>query len=79
MSKVKCVVDTKAVGDLLRSAEMAACIKAEADSRAAGLGAGYAADSKVLKTRAVSSIYTETAEAAADNSRNNSLLKAVGR
>ena len=79
MSKVKCIVDTKAVGELLRSEEMAACIKAEADSRAAGLGNGYATDSKVLKTRVVSSIYTETYEAAADNSRNNSLLKAVGR
>ena len=79
MSKVKCVVDTKAVGALLRSPEMAACVKAEADKRAAGLGAGYATDSKVLKTRVVSSIYTETAEAAVDNNRNNSLLKAVGK
>lgn len=79
MSKVKCVVDRKAVGELLRSEEMAACIKAEADSRAAGLGDGYATDSKVLGTRVVSSIYTLTFEAAADNSRNNSLLKAVGK
>ena len=79
MSKVKCVVDTKAVGALLKSGEMAACIKSEADRRAAGLGAGYATDSKVMSSRVVSSIYTETTEAAADNSRNNSLLKAVGK
>lgn len=79
MSKVKCVVDRKAVGELLRSGEMAACIKAEADSRAAGLGDGYATDSKVLGTRVVSSIFTETLAAAIDNSRNNTLLKAVGK
>ena len=79
MINVKCVVDTKAVGALLRSPEMAACVKAEADSRAAGLGAGYGTDSKVLKTRVVSSIFTETMEAAKDNSKNNSLLKAVGK
>ena len=79
MSNVKCVVNTKAVGELLRSPEMAGYVKAEADSRAAGLGAGYGTDSKVLKTRVVSSIFTETMEAAADNSKNNSLLKAVGK
>lgn len=79
MNKVKCVVNRKAVGDLLKSGEMAACIKAEADSRAASLGSGYSTDSKVLKTRVVSSIFTATKEAAADNSKNNSLLRAVGK
>ena len=77
MSKIRVELSYEGIGSILRSEEMAACVKAEADKRAAGLGAGYAADIKHMGTRVISSVYTETAEAAADNLKNNSLLKAV--
>lgn len=79
MSKIKCELSYSGIGSILRSEEMAACVKAEANRRAAGLGEGYATDVKHMGTRVISSIYTETTAAAIDNSRNNSLLKAVGK
>lgn len=79
MSKTKVVLSFEGIGSILRSEEMAACVKAEADKRASGLGIGYATDVKHMGTRVISSIYTETREAAVDNGRNNTLLKAVGR
>ena len=77
MSRVKIELNRSGVGQLLKSQEVKSFIKDEADRRAAGLGKGYATDSKTLQTRAVSSIYTESYEAMKDNAENNSLLKAV--
>lgn len=79
MSKVKVKLSYSGIGSILRSQEMAECVKAEADRRAAGLGDGYQTDSKSMGTRQIASIFTATAEAAKDNLRNNSLLKAVGK
>lgn len=79
MSNVKVRLSYSGIGSILRSQEMADHLKAEADSRAAGLGEGYQTDSKSMGTRQIASIFTATKEAAKDNLRNNSLLKAVGK
>lgn len=77
MSKVKIELNYAGVGQLLKSDEIREFIKTEADRRASALGAGYATDSHMAGTRVISSIFTETAAAAKDNTENNSLLKAV--
>lgn len=79
MSKVKVSLSYAGIGSILRSQEMAACVKAEADRCASGLGEGYQTDSKSMGTRQIASIFTATSEAAKDNMKNNSLLKAVGK
>lgn len=79
MSKVKVSIIYAGIGSILRSQEMATCVKAEADRLASGLGEGYETDSKSMSTRQIASIFTATRKAAKDNLQNNSLLKAVGK
>ena len=79
MSSVKVKLSYEGLGSILRSQEMAALVKSEADRRAASLGDGYATDSKSMGTRQIASIFTQTGEAARDNMKNNTLLKAVGK
>ena len=79
MSKTKVVLSYSGIGSILRSEEMAACVKAEADKRAAMLGGGYASDVHHPGTRVIASVFTQTREAAQDNMKNNTLLRAVGR
>ena len=74
MSKVKCVVDRKAVGALLRSQEMAACVEKEASRMVSELGEGYNFKTKNMGTRQAS-VFTITSEAAIDNLEHNSMLK----
>ena len=77
MSKTRIVVNYAGVGALLRSEEVQACVEKEATSRAAALGDGYGTDTYRAGTRVIASIFTETPEAARDNSQNNTLLRAV--
>lgn len=77
MAKVKVSLSYSGLGEILRSQEMAACVKSEADRIASNGGAGYASDQKSMGTRQIASVFTETAEAAKDNMQNNTLLKAV--
>ena len=76
MSKVKCVVDREAVGELLKSDEMAACVEKEASRMVASLGEGYNFKTKNMGTRTVS-VFTVTDEAAIENIKNNSMLKVI--
>ncbi len=78
MSKVKVKLSYSGIGSILRSQEMGACVKAEADRIAASCGEGYATDAKGMPTRQIASVYTATADARKDNHANNTLLKAVG-
>lgn len=77
MGNIKVSLSYAGIGEILRSKEMAACVKSEADRIAANGGAGYATDQKSMSTRQIASVFTETAEAAKDNMQNNTLLKAV--
>lgn len=77
MSKVTVEVNYAGVGELLRSAAVASVVKKQADRIAGRCGTGYKTDQKVLNTRVVASTYTGTDAAARDNSKNNTLLKAV--
>lgn len=77
MSNVRIELNYAGVGQLLKSGEVESFIKNIADSKASALGAGYASDSYKAGTRVVASVYTDSIEAAKENMKNNTLLKAV--
>ena len=70
-------LNEQGVRALLKSAEMEAILKERADKALRRLPAGYESDTHVGKTRINASVWTKTASAVKDNSKNNSLLKAV--
>lgn len=78
-SSCKVVLNYAAVGALLKSAEMREAVYGIASKAAQAAGSGYDCDSKMLDTRVVASVYTDTKKAAKDNLENNTLLKAVQR
>lgn len=79
MSKTRVELSYSGIGEILRSEEMAACVRGEAGRIFAALGDGYASDTYHAGTRVIASVFTETKDAAKDNSENNSLLKAVSK
>lgn len=66
------------VRELLQSDEMVGVLQSYAQSASASLGAGYEITTMVGKNRANARITAVTSEARKDNSKNNTLLKAVG-
>ena len=75
MSKFEVELNTKAVGELLKSQEITDFMLDIARQMKGQTGEGYSADSYVGKTRANVSIYPETKEAQRDNYKNNTLIK----
>lgn len=65
------------VRQLLRSKEMQTICTEHAEEIAARCGAGYAVDSVQKETRAIATVYPQTAEARRDNYRNNTIEKAL--
>ena len=70
-------LNEQGVRALLKSTEMEAILKERADKALRRLPAGYESYTHVGKTRVNASVWTKTASAVKDNSKNNSLLKAV--
>lgn len=79
MADLKVKLNYQGIGHLLKSQEMQDALESITRSAASAAGSGYAYDVKVMKTRAISSVYTETKKAARENLKNNTLLKAVQR
>lgn len=77
MSKIKVELNSTGIRDLLKSGEMAAAVSAVAGYVQSRCGNDYATDSYQTPSRVVSSVFTDSAEAAKDNIENNTLLKAV--
>lgn len=77
MSKVKFVLNRAGVREILQSPEIAAAVKDYTNQVQGRAGAGYEA-SVMTKNRAVGRVTAETREAKRDNSKNNTLLKALG-
>ena len=75
---VKVELNSEGVRSLLQSGEMAAICRSHAQAIAnrAG-GTGYMVTTYTGRTRVNASVITATAEAARDNMKNNTLLKAV--
>ena len=75
---VRVELNSEGVRSLLKSGEMAAICRSHAQAIAnrAG-GTGYMVTTYTGRTRVNASVITATAEAARDNLKNNTLLKAV--
>ena len=76
MSKVEIELNREGVRQLMRSPEMQAILKAQAETIKDHCGEGY--EAYVAQTRAVAIVGTATEAAINDNSDNNTILKAVG-
>lgn len=63
--------------EIRRLPRVRAALKAEADAIRSQLGSGYVSDVGPGATRARASVVTGNGKAIRDNSRNNSLLKAL--
>ncbi len=77
MSKVKFVLNRPGVREVLQSEEIAQTVRDYTNQVQARAGTGYEA-SVMTKNRAVGRVIAETKEAKKDNSKNNTLLKALG-
>ena len=76
MSKVEIELNREGVRQLMRSPEMQAILKAQAEAIKDKCGEGY--ETYTAPTRAVAIVGTATADAIRDNSDNNTILNAVG-
>lgn len=77
MAKVEVRLNTKEIGDWLRSSEMRDMLQQVAGDVAAKCGPGYETDTKQMATRYIASVWPETKEAARDNFMNDRLLKVL--
>lgn len=77
-SKLKIKLNRKSVRDqLLRSAEMMAICEEHAKGIQSRCGEGYETDTHVGKNRVNAMVYADTYEARLNNTKYNTLLKAV--
>lgn len=71
-------LDREGVRELLQSKEMQEVLNAEAKNVLGRLPSGYGSTPGATEQRAKVTVGTRTKKAAADNKKNNTLLKAVG-
>lgn len=77
MSKLDFKLNRKGVADLMKSGNMQDVLKGHATSIKNRAGSGYEQDLYVGKNRANAMVKASTYQAKADNTRNNTLLKAL--
>ncbi|SDZ88103.1 hypothetical protein SAMN02745687_00919 [Lachnospiraceae bacterium NK3A20] len=78
MSKVKIKLNKSEVRGLLKSPEIAASCKEQADAVAGRAGEGYSVEQRNYPERTGYVVSAESKEAGLDNMRHNTLLKALG-
>ena len=78
MSSFKFELDREGVRELLKSEEMHSIINDCAQEILGRLSDGYEMKSGETEQRAKASVYAESIKARRDNSKNNTLLKALG-
>ncbi|HEK9979670.1 TPA: hypothetical protein TVG27_001497 [Streptococcus equi subsp. zooepidemicus] len=77
MSNLKFKLNTAGVAELMKSEEMQQVLTAKATAIKERCGDGYEQDIYIGKTRANAMVSAKTIKAKKDNSKNNTLLKAV--
>lgn len=77
MSKTKVVLLYSGFNELRNSPEISAAVEQKAQEIANIAGAGYGSDIRSGAGRAVARVYPKTAAAKRDNSKHNTLLKAM--
>ena len=78
MSKNRFELNSAGVVELMKSVEMAAVLNEFAEAVAGRAGTGYKISEVMSGDRAKAFVTADTDEAIADNSENNTLLKALG-
>ncbi len=77
MSKTRVELNYAGFNAVRKSPEMVSILSEITAGIVSRAGDGYAADSKQMSTRAIASVYTDTAEAMQEELKNNTLQKAV--
>ena len=77
MSDVKIVLDSAGIQSMLKSAEVAELIQEITAQVQRNAGDGYETSYQVGKKRYIGEVYAATYKARKDNSKNNTLLKAL--
>lgn len=77
MAKNLFKVNRSGIGALLKSSEMQVILEAKASAIRKRCGEGYGQDMYIGKNRANAMVYAETYQAKKENSKNNTILKAV--
>ena len=77
MAKMKFKLNGRGVAALMKSGEMQSILKKHATTIKNRSGTGYEQDIHIGKNRANAKVWAETLEAKRDNSKNNTLLKAM--
>ena len=75
LSNLTIELNSAGIREMLRSAEMQALLGEKATEIAGRGGEGYESDTYLTPGRAVASVFTATPEAAADNAKNNTILR----
>ena len=78
MAKVEIELDRAGVREFLRSEDMQNVVSAEASVIMQTVGAGYSANTRQGRNRAIARVSASSDETVRDNYENNTLLKAVG-
>ena len=76
--KVEVELNLPGLNELMKSSEMQAALRDAGNSVARSAGSDYACDVDVINWIAIANVFPNSREAAHDNFKNNSLLKAVG-
>jgi len=77
MSKVKFVLNSAGVRQLMQSEEMQSILKDKADAALNSLGEGYKSDIYIGKNRANAMVWADSIKAKRENLKHNTILKAV--
>lgn len=77
MPNVRIELNSSGVRELLRSEEMMAICKEHADKALSNLGEGYEVTTHTGRNRVNAEVAAVSYEAKLDNSRNNTILKAI--
>lgn len=77
MADIEVKLNSAGVKALLKSGEMEAAVRQEAENIAQRAGEGYGTDVKMMKSRVIASAYTETFDAMRDEFENHTLEKAI--
>lgn len=76
--KFKFELNRAGVKELMQSSEMKAIVDEYAAAAAKNAGSGFSWNSQTGKTRIVAEVTADTIRAKIENSKNNTLLKALG-
>ena len=77
MGKVGIKLNMPGINAVMKGGGIQSVLKAAGDSVASSAGEGYAAEVRTINWIAVCNIYPDSKQAAKDNYKNNSLLKAL--